>query len=203
LDLLSDIQPFRETNLLDADCETYLWPNFFTEVESQNFYNNILSKTEWQQDEIKMYGKLLKVPRLSAWYADPGKNYSYSKILLSPKPWFSELLEIKARIETETGLNFNSVLLNLYRHGEDSMGWHRDNEPELGNNPGIASVSFGAGRLFKLRPYVGKKPVKTLELASGSLLLMKGATQHHWEHSVPKTKQKISSRLNLTFRQIV
>lgn len=203
MDLFSDIQPFRNVNLLEANCETYLWPNFFTLEESRDFYENLISKTEWKQDEIKMYGKLLKVPRLSAWYADPGKNYSYSKILLSPKPWFSELLEIKARIETETGLNFNSVLLNLYRNGEDSMAWHRDNEPELGTNPAIASISFGASRLFKMRPFVAKKPVRTFELITGSLLLMKGATQHNWEHSVPKTKQKTGSRLNLTFRQIV
>jgi len=203
MDKFKNLEPSYTRNLLDDGCEAYLWRNLFSDQESQNFFESLLAKTEWQQDEIKIYGRLLKVPRLSALYADVGKNYSYSKIVLHPKPWFPELLEIKERIEALTGLEFNSVLLNLYRNGDDSMGWHRDNEPELGINPAIGSVSFGVTRVFKLRPYIAKKPVRNIELESGSFLLMKGETQHRYEHSIPKTSLTIAKRINLTFRKIL
>lgn len=203
MDLFSNQNALRKTILLDENCEAYVYPDFFTLNESQYFFENLLAKINWHQDEIRIYGKLVKTPRLSAWYSDEGKRYGYSKIVLTPLPLIDELKQIKERVEAETGSVFNSVLLNLYRNGEDSMGWHRDNEPELGINPDIASVSFGATRIFKLRPYKTKTPVKSIELGSGSLLMMKGGTQHLWEHSVPKTKRVNSPRINLTFRTIV
>lgn len=203
MDLFSNQNLQRKIILLDENCEAYVFGDFFTSDESLNFFQNLLAKTRWHQDEIHIYGKLVKTPRLSAWYADEGKSYAYSNIVLNPLPWFDELQQIKERVEAETGSKFNSVLLNLYRNGEDSMGWHRDNEPELGINPDIASVSFGATRIFKLRPYKTKTPVKNIELNSGSFLMMKGRTQHFWEHSVPKTKRVNSPRINLTFRTIV
>jgi len=142
-------------------------------------------------------------PRLTAWYGDPGKAYSYSGITMQPHNWTKALLEIKQRIEAVAGASFNSALLNLYRDGKDSMGWHRDNEKELGINPVIGSVSFGAARTFVLRHYTDKKLKQSIELTHGSFLLMRGRTQHCWEHSLPKRITSTGERINITFRRIL
>lgn len=139
-------------------------------------------------------------PRLTAWYGDAGKDYSYSGITMQPLAWTDTLMAIKQSADKVAGVSFNSALLNLYRDGKDSMGWHRDNEKELGTNPVIASVSFGAPRRFLLRHYTDKKLVREIVLTHGSLLLMRGETQHYWEHSIPKTAKPAGSRINITFR---
>lgn len=158
---------------------------------------------EWKHEPIWMFGKKVMQPRLTAWYGDAGKAYRYSGILMTPFPWTSSLLEIKAKVEELTGEKFNSALLNLYRNGADSMGWHRDNEPELGINPVIASVSLGAARRFLLREYQDKKSKTEILLEDGSLLIMKGESQTHWEHSIPKTTKCMAPRINITFRSIL
>ena len=149
-----------------------------------------------------MFGKKLPVPRLSAWYGDPGSVYSYSNIRLDPKPWFAALTDVRVKVETLSGSTFNSVLLNLYRNGNDSMGWHSDDEPELGARPTIASLSLGATRKFHLRRRDDHKVRRSLDLHHGDLVVMAGPTQAKWAHHVPKTAKPVGVRLNLTFRTI-
>ena len=148
-----------------------------------------------------MYGKKINFPRLTAWYGDQDKSYSFSGVTLSPHPWHELLLTIKSRIEETAATRFNSVLLNLYRDGNDSISWHTDAEPELGLNPVIGSVNFGATRKFQLRHHFTNERID-IELIHGSLLIMQGELQHYWQHQVPKTNKKISPRINLTFRLI-
>lgn len=161
-----------------------------------------MNETEWQQDDIKIFGKVYQQPRLTALYGDDGKSYSYSNITMYPKPMTPLLKEIKSKIELMTQTVFNTVLLNLYRDGTDSNGWHSDNEKELGKNPVIASVSLGAKRSFKLKQRGDKKLNYKIFLNHGSLLLMQGETQHHWLHELPKSKKITEPRINLTFRVI-
>jgi alkylated DNA repair dioxygenase AlkB len=187
-------------DLPDADIR--LFAGFFSPAESAQLAQKLEAGILWQQDQIRMFGKQLPIPRLNAWYGDADKSYTYSGIHLQPHPWNEDLLFIKERIEKETERKFTSVLLNLYRSGHDSMGWHADDEPELGPNPSIASVSFGASRMFQLR-HVTKKLRANIPLDNGSLLVMQGTTQHHWQHQIPKTSKAIYSRINLTFRRIL
>ncbi|MNR06911.1 Alpha-ketoglutarate-dependent dioxygenase AlkB [compost metagenome] len=142
-------------------------------------------------------------PRLTAFYGDEGISYSYSGITMKAMPWTETMMQIKTRIEQKYNGRFNACLLNHYRDGADSMGWHRDNEKNLGNYPLIASVSFGAHRIFQFRRYVEKIPIISVDLSHGSVLIMKGETQHYWEHRLPKTVQASSVRINLTFRLII
>lgn len=192
----------NEPKLIKVEDGEYMYiPNFFNKKESDLFLSLLLEKIEWKQEEMNMYGKLLKFPRLTAWYGDNDKAYSFSGIKLSPSSWSEELLEIKNKIEPECDVLFNSVLLNLYRDGNDSISWHTDAEKELGKNPLIASVNFGASRKFQLRHKETKEKIE-IELKHGSLLIMKGELQHFWQHQVPKTKKVVRNRINLTFRLI-
>jgi len=157
-------------------------------------------QTQWSQDEIIMGGRRVLIPRLQAWYGDA--TYRYSGLKMTPLAWTAVLLEIKRSVEVLSGTRFNSVLLNLYRDGNDSVGWHSDDEPELGEAPVIASMSLGASRDFSLRqkkPGVGKLK---LRLDSGDLLLMSGQLQHNWQHQLPKTQLPVGERINLTFRLV-
>ena len=190
-------------NLLPFQGEVDYYPAFFTSEESEQYFQCLINEINWKQEPIQIFGKKIMQPRLTAWYGDAAKEYSYSGITMQPHLWTNNLLEIKHKIETIEEVNFSSALMNLYRDGKDSMGWHRDNEKELGQNPVIASVSFGASRVFQLRNYQDKTLVKSIELGSGSLLIMKGETQHFWEHRIPKTSKTIGARVNLTFRVIV
>lgn len=157
---------------------------------------------DWEQDHIRMYGKTHPLPRLTAWYGDPGAAYTYSGIKSEPKPWNPCLLYLREHIERYSGARFNSVLLNWYRNGEDYLNWHTDDEKELGTNPTIASVNFGETRDFQLRRNSDHQQKITIALQHGTLLLMQGALQHHWEHAVPVRKRVAGSRFNLTFRLI-
>lgn len=180
----------------------YLYiPSFFTKNESDAFFQDLRHNIAWKQESMNMYGKRINFPRLTAWYGDNDKPYSFSGITLNPLPWTKTLSEIKSRIEPKAGVCFNSVLLNLYRDGNDSISWHTDAEPELGKNPVIASVNFGETRNFQLRHIETKEKVE-IELVHGSLLIMQGELQHFWQHQVPKTAKKIKDRINLTFRVI-
>jgi alkylated DNA repair dioxygenase AlkB len=177
--------------------------NFFNEEESVSYMESLKDRIKWNQDYIKMFGKTHRVPRLTAWYGDRNKTYTYSGISMTSKPWNAELLEIKKKVEQYANFNFNSVLLNFYRSGNDSNSWHSDDEKELGYQPIIGSVSLGGTRKFRLRNKKNKKTTYNIELDKGSLLIMSGKTQQYWEHQIPKTKKIVSERINLTFRSIV
>ncbi len=191
---------FRDQKLIDADVLYY--PKFFTEEESEHYFNHLLNYTNWQQDDIKLFGKTYKQPRLTALYANNSRPYSYSNITMHPYEFNTELITIKSKIEKVAYTHFTTCLLNLYRNGNDSIDWHADNEKEFGLNPVIASVSFGAERMFHLKHKTKSHLKHKIILQNGSLLLMKGETQHHWLHQLPKTKRDIGKRINLTFRYI-
>lgn len=180
-----------------------LYRNFFDPRTSDRLFEQLRDEINWRQDRIKIYGKEIDLPRKTAWYGDNGKSYSYSGIHLIPAPWTPTLLQVKARVEDAVDVRFNSVLLNLYRHGTDSMSWHADDEPELGQNPVIASVSFGGTRRLVFRHRHNKSLKTDVELTHGSFLLMAGDTQHFWQHQVPKTARTVAPRINLTFRVIM
>lgn len=181
----------------------FFCPHFFTTEEASAYFQELLDATAWEQRSIKLFGKEHPQPRLTAWYADAGVHYTYSGLEWAPSPWTSLLQGMRSRVEAAAGHAFNSVLVNLYRDGSDSMGWHSDDEPELGPNPTIASVSLGEARSFHLKP---KQPEhgerKRLVLGHGSLLIMGGRLQHHWKHQIPKSKRPLAARINLTFRFI-
>ena len=177
--------------------------NYFNEEESTYFFKSLKDKIKWKQDYIKFFGKSHPLPRLTAWYGDRNKTYTYSGIPMTPNLWNTELLEIKKKVDQYAKINFNSVLLNYYRSGNDSVSWHSDDEKELGDQPIIGSVSFGGIRKFRLRNKKNKKLIHNIELENGSLLIMSGLTQKYWEHEIPKTKKKVEERINLTFRSIL
>ncbi|MBN2867403.1 MAG: alpha-ketoglutarate-dependent dioxygenase AlkB [Flavobacteriaceae bacterium] len=187
-------------NLPDSDIKYY--PNFFNKEEADAYFYSLLNRINWQQDDITVFGKTYKQPRLTALFGNNGKPYSYSNITMHPKDFSKELMQIKNKVETKANTKFTTCLANLYRNGNDSNGWHADNEKELGQNPIIASVSFGAERYFHLKHKNDKSLKQKLLLQHGSLLLMQGETQHHWLHQIAKTKKDIGQRINLTFRII-
>jgi alkylated DNA repair dioxygenase AlkB len=187
-------------DLPNAEIEYH--PHFFDAEKATLLFEKLYQETPWQQDEIKVFNKIHPQPRLTALYGNEGKPYSYSNIVMHPHKWNSAIMFIKNEVETICRENFTTVLLNLYRDGKDSNGWHADNEKELGKNPIIASVSLGAERMFHLQHNAIKEANVKLKLEHGSLLLMKGETQHFWKHQIPKTSKIIGPRINLTFRII-
>lgn len=190
---------FNPVNILNGE---YIFVSqFFTKIEADAYLKAFSETIAWKQEEMRIYGKTVKFPRLTTWYGDNDKPYSFSGITLQPNPWTPELLEIKSKIEPLSNEIFNSVLLNLYRDGSDSISWHTDAEKELGKNPVIASVNFGAERTFQLRHIETKQRID-ISLSHGSLLIMQGELQHYWQHQVPKTKSVKAPRINLTFRAI-
>ena len=178
--------------------------NFFNLDESQLYMRNLTQSVLWRREKIKMWGKESVTKRRIAWYADDGKSYTYSGSTFFPSQWNNVLLQLKERVENYSQIKFNSVLLNEYPNGEVGMGWHSDDEKELGTDPIIASLSFGANRdfIFKHKTDKSIENVK-LHLKSGSLLLMLGSTQHYWKHSLPKRLKVKEPRINLTFRNII
>ena len=189
-------------NLELPDSEITYYSDFFSAEEASNYLYKLKNETDWQLEPIKVFGKVYPQPRLTALFGTEGKSYSYSNITMFPKPFNMILKEIKTKVEAVSKTTFNTVLLNLYRDGNDSNGWHSDDEKELGQNPSIASVSLGAQRFFQLKHRTKTTHRYKLLLEHGSLLLMKGSTQHHWKHQLPKTKKTILPRINLTFRDI-
>ena len=184
------------------DGEARYWPGAFETAEAAQLFEALRLGIEWRGEEILMFGRRVPVPRRVAWHGDPGASYTYSGTEHHPRPWMPELEYVRDRVAGLTGAAFNAVLLNLYRDGRDGMGWHADDEPELGPNPVIASVSLGATRRFCLRHRRRKDLRLDLPLAHGSLLLMSGATQHHWVHALPKAAVAVGERINLTFRRV-
>ena len=184
------------------DAEIIYYPRFFDKEEADAIFAQLKNDIPWQQDDIRVFGKVHPQPRLTALFGNEGKVYSYSNIKMQPHPWTMLLQKIKSKIESVSNTNFTTVLLNQYRDGKDSNGWHADNEKELGANPIIASVSFGAERVFQLKHNSIPGLKQNILLEHGSLLLMKGTTQHFWKHQIPKTSKPIGERINLTFRVI-
>ena len=184
----NDTVNWRTTRFKDLD------PDQFSRIRFDNI--------AWKQDVIRLYGKEHRLPRLTSWYGDSGKEYTYSGIRSRPNTWNKGLLYIKEKIELCAGVPFNSVLLNWYRDGSDHLSWHSDDEKELGLNPIIASANFGATRDFVLRRKDNEKVKIAIPLSHGTVLIMRGALQHHWHHAVPKRARVTGSRFNLTFRRI-
>ena len=182
------------------DAEVGYWGGFFAPDEAHALFDALRAEIRWERHRVRIRGREVDCPRLSGWEGDAA--YAYSGVTLRPAPWTTEVVAVRRRIEAAAEERFNSVLANLYRDGGDRLGWHADDEPELGPAPVIASASFGAARRFLLRPKRGGASVPVL-LEPGSLLVMRGATQRHWLHSLPPTRRPVGPRLNLTFRRIL
>lgn len=182
------------------DCIT-LDPGFLGESQARELFSCFREQVQWRQEHAKLFGERIRLPRLTAWYADSGRSYLYSGIHNVPEPWTVELAELRDAVATAANARFNSVLLNLYRDGEDSVGWHSDDEAQLGRRPTIASVSLGETRKFRLR-HKATKETRSIELSSGSLLVMRDLSQQEWQHCIPKSKKELGARINLTFRWI-
>jgi len=185
------------------DAEVLYDPAFLSVGESQELFQHLLEEIHWEQDEIMMFGKKVLQPRKHAWYGDEGLSYTYSGLEMKARAWTAPLQAIKDKIEAAYSSTYNSVLLNLYRDGKDSMGWHSDDEKELGKDPVIASLSLGQIRRFHLK-HKQKRQIETLrlDLDNGSLLIMAGSTQHYWKHQISRTAKEVQPRINLTFRLI-
>jgi alkylated DNA repair dioxygenase AlkB len=191
----------RSIHLNLPDAEVELRPQMLGQDEAWDLFGALHASIPWRQDRITLWGQEHLVPRLHQWFGDAGLVYSWSGIEMRPQPWPESLHVLRERLCRETGVAFNTVLANLYRNGTDSVGWHADDEPELGDAPVIASISLGAERDFQLRHRMRKDlAVKTIALRHGSLLLMRGSTQRMWKHQLPRRKRVTSARINLTFR---
>ena len=198
--MLLDLENKKKIKIKDG--ELYYDRFFLNNIEANKYFNLLKKEIQWQQDDIKIFGKIYPQPRLTALYANNNKSYSYSNIKMQPITFTPTLFDIKSKIEKRLNSQFTSCLLNLYRNGQDSNGWHADNEKELGLNPVIASLSLGAERVFHMKHRNDKKEKLKINLTNGSLLVMRGKTQHHWLHQIPKTRKKVEERINLTFRII-
>ena len=203
---MSQIDMFSATEdhqkIIKIENGEYIYiPDFYDKVTADKYLTKLIDGIHWKQESMNMYGKEIPFPRLTAWYGDNEKPYSFSGITLQPHPWSPGLLKIKKDIEPKANVVFNSVLLNRYRDGTDSISWHTDAEKELGQNPVIASVNFGAERKFQLKHKDTAQRIDII-LQHGSLLIMQGELQHYWKHQIPKTKKLLGERVNLTFRVI-
>jgi alkylated DNA repair dioxygenase AlkB len=198
---------FEPLDLPDADVR--FAPSWLPPGEADALFAALLKQVRWEVHRIRMYGREIDSPRLSSWIGDPGTGYVYSRVRFEPNPWPDALAALRPRIDAAAGVAMDSVLANLYRDGNDAMGWHADDEPELGPRPVIASLSLGAPRrfVFRRRPERGARSVAGLArhelmLPHGSLLLMAGDTQAHWHHALPRTAKPVGPRINLTFRRV-
>jgi alkylated DNA repair dioxygenase AlkB len=190
---------------LDPELFAYT-PGFLPELEADRSLERLWRELQWSQREITLFGRRVPQPRLVAWYGEPDAVYTYSGLTLAPLPWHPLLQQLRERVERFSGGRFNAVLANAYRDGNDSMGWHSDDEQELGPRPLIASLSLGAPRRFLLRPRQrrsdGRRVSTALVLDHGSLLLMRGESQRCFQHALPRTRQPVGLRVNLTFRLV-
>ena len=192
----------QNLNILPYDGEVYYFGSVLQHPEPDFYLDRLLNTIAWKNDEVIIYGKHIVTARKAAWYGDKPYSYTYSNTTKQALAWTPELLELKALVEKQSQSSFNSCLLNLYHSGAEGMAWHSDDEAALGRNPVIASLSLGAERKFSFKHKSSKQNV-SLVLDHGSLLLMKGATQSHWMHSLPKTVKVSEPRVNLTFRTIL
>ena len=179
------------------------WPDFVSAKESRYFFNILLNEIKWHQENISFWGKSTPIPRLTSWHSQQNKSYSYSGVVNPSNSYSKTLYQLHQMIENLTQLKFNSVLLNLYRDGEDSMGWHADDEASLDRHASIASLSLGAARDFQIKPKDKSRKLSSIKLETGSLLVMKSPFQEKWLHRIPRRKNIHESRINLTFRQLL
>jgi alkylated DNA repair dioxygenase AlkB len=193
----------KHTNLLPYDGELYVINNFIPSSEADQLYHYLKDNIPWQHETIKIFGKEYLQPRLTCFMGYQGLYYTYSGRKMEAIPFNNSIHPLLMLINNSFNYSLNSVLINYYRNGSDSMGWHRDNEKELGKNPVIVSLSLGETRIFKIRDYKNKKPVITLPLSNGTLLIMCGKSQTVWEHAIVKQKKVVNGRINLTFRRII
>ena len=195
--------PLPETARELPDHDFQLVPHADLGAPKQEILTRLTVEIPWRQEAITLFGRTHAQPRLICWMGDPGYVYRYSGMVHKPQPWHPLVSNLRARVEELADAHFNGVLLNYYRDGNDSMGFHADDEPELGARPVIASLSFGAGRLLKLRHRQDcALPTQKLSLQDGSLLVMRGNSQRDWKHAIPKMRRIMEPRINLTFRQI-
>ncbi|WP_286786252.1 MULTISPECIES: alpha-ketoglutarate-dependent dioxygenase AlkB family protein [Pseudomonas] len=193
---------FADIPLQLADADLRYQPDWLDAETADAWLQALMCDTPWEQPIVQVHGRRLPVPRLVAWYADPGIHLSYSGLTHRASSWTPLLAQIRRRVEDAAGQAFNGVLINHYRDGQDSMGWHADDESYLGRNPVIASLNLGGARRFDLRRKGQSRIEHSLTLGHGSLLVMGGTTQHHWQHQVAKTRKACAPRLNLTFRYL-
>jgi alkylated DNA repair dioxygenase AlkB len=193
---------FDDSPLQLPDAELELDAQWLDAATADSWLAELTAQVPWQQPQVQIYGRQLPVPRLLAWYGDAEASYRYSGLTHQPLPWTPLLASIREQVVQAVGQPLNAVLLNYYRDGQDSMGWHSDDEAELGTNPLIASLNLGGTRRFDLRRKGQNRIEHSLALQHGSLLVMRGPTQHHWQHQVAKTRRACAPRLNLTFRLI-
>lgn len=179
-----------------------LKPDFLSAQQARALMELLIAELEWQQPEVIVFGQSHKIPRLQAWQSDPNITYQYSGKILQPEPWHPAILNIKQRLEQISGKRFNSVLINYYRTGDDKMGWHADNEPELGANPTVAAVSLGASRDIQFKSKAHPRATN-VPLTPGSLLIMKAGMQRHFQHQIPARKRELQARISLTFRHVL
>lgn len=198
---ITPTSPNWQPDLPDAQLRYY--QNYISEEDADHYYKTLLETIPWQQDDVKIFGKVYVQPRLTSLHSNSLSTYSYSGLTLKPRPMTEALSYLLNQIQKVSHHDFNCVLLNLYRDGADSNGWHADNEKELGKYPQIASISFGAERFFHFKHRNIKEKRYRMELHHGSLLLMEGTMQEHWLHQIPKTKKSLEPRINLTFRKII
>jgi alkylated DNA repair dioxygenase AlkB len=198
--IVSEHDPIQ--SLISFDGKLFLIPGFYQTEKADFYFERLYNTLGWQSEKLFIFGRQVLTPRLMAWYGDKQAVYRYSGVNHLPNEWTAELLQLKTDVETSCQHKFNSVLANLYRHGQDSMAYHADNEKELGENPTIASLNFGESRLIRFKHNKTADKLQ-LELAHGDLLIMAGSIQHHWKHEAPKTRAAKTARINLTFRQII
>lgn len=194
---------FADAGFAFVKGEVHLLESFLTPDQADEAFAALRTELPWSQHQVRMFGRVLNAPRLSSWHGDPEASYRYSGTRYLPQPWTPTLKRLQETLLAATHSPFNSVLCNRYRSGADSMGWHADDEPELGAQPLIASISLGATRRFDLKPRKHKAPPLRIDLAHGSLLLMSGDTQRNWLHQLPKTSKPVGERINLTYRLIL
>jgi len=186
-----------------ADADIQLFPHFLSTTEADLYFDDLKKNMPWQQDSLNFGGKSVLIPRLQVWVGDKQSRYTYSGLSLSPLPWTPVLEKLRKLVEKASNSEFNSVLLNYYRDGSDSVAWHSDDEKELGSEPTIASLSLGVSRCFQLKHKTEKYLKSSCELGNGSLLVMGKGVQQHWQHQVPKQAEVDTGRINLTFRRIL
>lgn len=187
-------------NILPFDGEALFYSNFISLQESEKYFNHITDSFQFKQEKIKLYDKEVLQPRLTAVCGYPYRSLRDPNVFRRPQPWTKPLLELKEKIEPLADTTFTHALFNLYRDGNDHVSWHRDNERKQGENSVIASLSLGVTRTFQFRHFSKKEITRSVELTPGSLIIMRGKIQHHWEHRIPKTTKRIGARINITFR---
>jgi alkylated DNA repair dioxygenase AlkB len=186
-----------------ADAELRYFPRWVDADLADKWLSELSAQTPWSQPQIKLYGRSIAVPRLVAWYGDADALYRYSGLTHEPLLWTPLLADIRQRVQQQVGQPLNGALLNFYRDGQDAMGWHSDDERELGQQPLVVSLNLGATRRFDFRRKGTSRIAHSIALEHGSLLVMSGPTQHYWQHQIARTRKVRAPRLNLTFRQII